>query len=104
MTFSNIQKDLDAGIEKIRWFARLLSERVRIELTVFQLLYRSEDLKKQRDEQLRKIGERVYDLREGEKDLRIDSEVRDVMKEIETLETQIRETIEKASEISRIVS
>jgi seryl-tRNA synthetase len=102
--FSRIKKDFDEGIEKIKWFSSLLSERVRIEITVFKLLYTSEELKKRRDELMRKIGEEVYAMRGKEKNIYANKEVIDAIKELETLEPEIKETIERASEISKIVA
>lgn len=102
--FSRIKKDFDEGIERIKWFSSLLSERIRIEITVFKLLYKSEELKKRRDELMRKIGEEVYEMRGKEKNIYTNKEVMDAIKELETLEPEIKETIERASEISRIMA
>lgn len=102
--FSKIKKDLDEAIEKIKWFASLLSERIRVEIMIFKLLYKSEELKKQRDELMKKIGKVVYEMRGKEKNIYASKEVMDAIKELETLEPEIKETIEKASEISKIVA
>ncbi len=102
--FSRIKKDFDEAIEKIKWFSSLLSERVRIEITIFKLLYKSEELKKRRDELMKKIGEEVYEMRGKEKNIYANQEVINAIKELETLEPEIRETIERASEISKIVA
>ena len=102
--YAKIKKDFDEGIGKIKWFASLLSERIRVEITVFKLLYKSEELKKQRDELMRKIGKEVYEHRGKEKNIYANKEVVSAIKELETLEPEIKETVEKASEISRIVA
>lgn len=100
--FSRIKRDFDSAIEKIKWFASLFSERVRIEIAVFKLLYKSEELRKRRDELMREIGEEVYEMRGKEKNIYANTEVRNAIKELETLEPEIKETVEKASEISKI--
>jgi hypothetical protein len=102
--FSRIKKDLENAVEKIRWFANLFSERVRIELTVFKLLYRSEELKKRRDELLMGIGLEVYELRGKNRNIYARSEVTEALKELERLDPEIKEIVDKASEISRIVT
>ncbi|BCB96891.1 hypothetical protein JZK55_18130 [Dissulfurispira thermophila] len=102
--FNRVKKDFDEAIEKIKWFASLLSERIRVEITVFKLLYKSEELKKRRDELMRKIGEEVYAMRGKDKNIYANKEVIVAIKELETLQPEIQETIEKASEISRIVA
>ncbi len=102
--YAKIKKDFDEGIGKIKWFASLLSERVRVEITVFKLLYKSEELKKRKDELMRKIGEEVYEHRGKEKNIYANKEVVSAIKELETLEPEIKETVEKASEISKITA
>ena len=102
--YTRLKNDLEDGLNKIRWFAGLLSERVRIELTVFRLLYRAEELKKKRDILLKKIGEEIYHMHNTEKDLHLSTELIDIIKEIEALESQIKEAFDKASEISRMTS
>jgi hypothetical protein len=102
--YTRIKNDLDEGVGKIKWFAGLLSERVRIELTVFRLLYKSEELKKKRDVLLQKIGDEVYQMRNTEKGVYLNAEILASIKEIEALEPEIKENIERASEISRITA
>ena len=100
--FSRIKKDVEEGVAKIRWFASLLSERLRIEITVFRLLYKSEELKKNRDELLKRIGEEVYELRGKDRNVYAQKEIAEAVNELERLDPEIRDTLEKASEISRI--
>ena len=53
---------------------------------------------------MKKIGEEVYEMRGKEKNIYANQEVMNAIKELETLEPEIRETIERASEISKIVA
>jgi seryl-tRNA synthetase len=99
--YARIKSDLEDGIGKISWFARLLSERVKIELAVFRLTYQSEELKKKRNDLLKSIGEEVYRMRKSEKGIHANREILDALKDIEALDPQIKETDEKVSEISR---
>lgn len=101
--FSRIIKDLENGINKLRWFSSLLSERVRIEVAVFKLLYKSEELKKQKDELLRRIGEEVYAMRGKDKNIYANRDIAEAIKELEGLGPEIQENLERASEISRII-
>jgi seryl-tRNA synthetase len=102
--YTRLKNDLEEGLNKIKWFAGLLSERVRIELTVFRLLYRAEELKKKRDSLFKKIGEEVYHMHNAEKSFHPSMEIMAIIREIEALEPQIREAVDKASEIDRITS
>jgi hypothetical protein len=100
--YTRIQSDFDAGLEKIKWFARLLSERVKIEIAVFRLSYQSEELKKKRDSLLRSIGEEVYLMRKSEKGIHANKRIIETLAEIEALEPEIEDTGEKISEINRV--
>ncbi len=100
--FDRIKKDIDSAIEKIKWFSALLSDRLNAEIMVFQLLYKSEKLKKRRDELIRKIGEEVYKMRGKDRNIYSNKDIVDAIKELEILESQIKENVEKASEVSKI--
>ncbi|HEX8948520.1 MAG TPA: hypothetical protein VF790_06135 [Dissulfurispiraceae bacterium] len=102
--FARVKRDIESGIGKLKWFSSLLSERIRIEITIFKLLYKSEELKKQRDELLKQIGEEVYEMKDKEKNVYANKEVVAAIKKLETLEPELKETVEKASEISKLVS
>ncbi|MBF0329258.1 MAG: hypothetical protein HQL10_08865 [Nitrospirae bacterium] len=102
--FAQVKKDLEQGVEKIKWFSSLLSDRVRIELEVFKLLYKSEEMKKQKEDLLKTIGEEVYEHRGQNRNIYARSEIITAIKKLEELEPEIKENLEKASAISRIIS
>ncbi|MCC6346854.1 MAG: hypothetical protein IT388_06660 [Nitrospirales bacterium] len=102
--FVKVHRDIENGVRKVKWFASLLSERVRIEIAIFKLLYRSEELKKRRNELLVQIGEEVYALRGKEKNVYSNKEVSQAIRELEALDPEIKETLDRASEVSRLVS
>ena len=99
---SRLKKDFENGVKKVKWFSTLLSERVRIEIAIFKLLYKAETLKKKRDELLRQIGEEVYDTRGKEKNVYSSKEVAAAIKSLESIEPEIKETLEKASDMSKL--
>lgn len=99
---SRVKKDFESGIKKVKWFATLFSERLRIEITIFKLLYQSEELKKKRDELLMQIGEEVYGMRDKGKNVYSNKEVLSAIKSLESIEPEIRETLEKASDFSKL--
>lgn len=102
--YSRIKSDIDEGLRKIKWFASLLSERLRIEIAVFKLLYQSEELKKRRDELLRQVGEEVYAQRGKDKNVYTNPAVVGALRELELLEPEIKETVDRAEEISKLTS
>jgi len=99
---SRVKKDFESGIKKVKWFATLLSERVRIEIAIFKLLYKTEELKEKRDKLLRQIGEEVYEMRDRGKNVFSNKEVLAAIKSLESIEPEIRETLEKAADFSKL--
>jgi len=101
--WKRLKNNFDSGIEQIRWFSSLFSERLKIEYLVMKLFYRSEQLERKRDEFMKKIGRRVYELK-GYSDRYIlkDGIVVEALSEIEKINAEIDVTKKKASEISRI--
>jgi len=102
--YTRIKQDIETGLEKFRWFATLFSERVRIEISVFRLLYQSEEMKRRRNELLRQVGEEVYALRGKDKNIYANKDISAALREIEQLEPEIQSTIDQASEISKIIA
>lgn len=90
------------GIDKFRWFASLFSERIKIEIAVIKLLYNHDEMSKKKDGLLIKIGQRVVDLRNTEKNILKDRQIAETVTEIEGMDKVISELKEKASEISRV--
>jgi hypothetical protein len=96
-----IKGSFDSGVEKIRWFSSLLSDRIKVEAAVVKLMSESNTLEKRRDELVRTIGERVFELR-GVEDINAlaDGRIRKALAELEVLDSELRELKEKASQIS----
>jgi hypothetical protein len=93
------------GVEKIRWLASLISDRTKIEFAVMKLLYQSEQLEEKRNALLKKVGERVYELREqNDRQILKDTSVTDAIEEIAQIDAAMETTRQKASEISSIDS
>jgi predicted RNase H-like nuclease (RuvC/YqgF family) len=97
-----LKKDFINGVEKIKWFSRIISERLKIEITIIKLLYRSDDMDRMKDEMLLAIGKRVYELKENtEKNILKDRDIFESVAGIERLEKEIVELNQKISELTR---
>lgn len=95
-----IKKSIEDGLDKTKWFASVLSARIKAELAVTKLLYQSYKLEKKRDELLRQVGQRVFDLRTlDEVNVFEDRKTLQTMKELEALKAQIEGIRRKASEL-----
>jgi seryl-tRNA synthetase len=97
-----LKKSLDEGVGKVRWISSLLSERLKVEMAVIKLLRESDELEKRRNELIKDIGERVYDLKDRkEMDILGDPNIKTALKELEPLDEELKELKEKASEIGK---
>ncbi|MCL5023819.1 MAG: hypothetical protein M1497_10720 [Nitrospirae bacterium] len=98
-----VKENFDSGVDKVRWFSSLLNERMKVEISVFSLLYKSAEMEKKKAEMMRTIGERVFALRgEPEKTVLRDPVIIETLGELEKLNAEIEEIRKKASEIERI--
>jgi hypothetical protein len=98
-----LKNNFEGGVEKLKWFSSMFSDRIKVELSVFKLLYRSEEMEKEKDALLKTIGQRAYEMKAGpDRNILKDSVIADAMQQIELLNSEIESTKKKASEISRI--
>jgi hypothetical protein len=96
-----LRTNFDTGVEKIKWFSSILSDRLKIEVSLIKLLYQSDQLEKKRDELMKNIGRRVCDLKEtSERSILKDRVITDALNEIAKIDSDIESTKKKASEIS----
>ncbi len=102
--WKKLKNSFDRGIEKIKWFSIVISDRLKIELAVMKLLYQTEQMNKKRDELMKTIGQRVYELKEHpDKYILKDKVIGDALTELEKINTEIESTKKKAAEISSSV-
>jgi hypothetical protein len=98
-----IKDSFDSGLDKIKWFSSLLSDRVKVEVSVMKLLYQSDQMGKRKEDVLRTIGRRVHELKEyPDRQILKDTVISDALAEIEQITSEIEQTRKKASEISKI--
>jgi len=96
-----LKKNFDRGIEKTKWFSSVLSERIKIEILVIKLLFKSDKMEKKRVELLKKIGQRVYEMKENsDRHVLKDRFIVEALNEIDKINSEIDTTKKKASEIS----
>ena len=98
-----IKGNFDSGIEKIKWFSSLMNERIKVEISLFNLLSQSAEMEKKRTALMKTIGERVFELRHGpEKQVLRDPLIIDSLRRLEQLDAEIEEVRKRASEIEKI--
>lgn len=95
--------DFRQGIERLRWFAGVFAERLKIEIAIFRLLYESDRITKTREELLRKIGERVIQIKDHQdKNILKDTLIAEAVAEIGKLEKTIDDLKSRVSEMGRV--
>ena len=98
-----IKESFQNGIAKLKWFASLLSDRLKVELSVIKLLHQSSQMEKRKDDLMREIGQRVFELKEySDRQILTDAAVAAALAEIEHITLEIEQIRKRASEISKI--
>ena len=98
-----VRDNFRQGIYRIKWFATLFAERLKIEIAIIKLLYQSDELDKRRGKLLQAIGKRVYDLKgHPEKMFLKDRTVLDAVSEIEKIEKDVEDLRQKVSEMGGV--
>lgn len=98
-----INDNFKKGLDRLKWFSSLFSERIKVEIAVIKLLFQSDKMNRQKDEYLKIIGQRIVELKgHAEKNIFKDEVIMNALDEIGNLQKNIDELKQKASEISRV--
>jgi predicted transcriptional regulator len=99
--WTRIKSNLESGTEKLKWFSSMFSDRLKIELSVMKLLYESDCLEKKKNDMMKTIGKRIWELQgQPERNILKDTIIMDALSEIERINSDIDATKKKASDIS----
>jgi hypothetical protein len=99
--WKRIRSNFESGVEKLKWFSSMFSDRLKIELSVVKLLYESDCLEKKKDDIMKTIGKRIWELKgQPERNIMKDTIITDALGEIERINGDIDATKKKASDIS----
>ncbi len=101
--WKRVKDSLDSGVEKVKWFSSLLNERIKVEISLFKLLFQVSEMEKRRAELMRTIGERTFDLRQGpERQLLRDPVIQEAIADLEKLNAALEDVKKKVSEIEKV--
>ena len=100
----NVIRDrIRQGIEKLRWYAELIGQRVKAESALIGLLGQAHDLEARRDEAACRIGYRLLELWEQEGvNPYEDQQVAEALSEIRDLDEEIGGLREQASLVGEV--
>ena len=100
----NVIRDrLRQGIEKLRWYAELIGERMKAEGALIRLLGQAHDLEMRRDEAAQRAGYRLLELWD-DKGVNVfeDPQVAEALSEVRDLDEEISGLREQASLVSEV--
>ncbi len=99
----NVHSGIISGMEKIKWFFSVLSERIKIEIAVIQLMGKSEKHERQRKKLLEEIGERVFTMKQSANvPITDDTVVNELLRELEKVEQEMSVLRREAKDISAL--
>jgi hypothetical protein len=101
--FKKLKESFDGGVEKIKWFSSLFSDRMKIEYSVMKLLYQSDQMEKKKEDLMKTIGKRVFELK-GYSDRYImkDNVIAEALHELQKINSEIEAVKKEASEMSKV--
>jgi hypothetical protein len=103
MSLLRIKTWFIGGVQKLRWYASLLSERIHVELALIKLLNDIETVEKKKGDVVLRIGERVLEFKDSPNyDVLTDAEIKSLLHKVESLNEEIRSLKKKADELSKL--
>lgn len=98
-----IRKNLNKGLDQIRWIATFLADRTKAETEIAKLLFESTKLEGKIEDLYTDIGKRVYELKgKGEKAIMKDFVILQAFDEIRSLRESVEEYRNQAKNLSRL--
>ncbi|GAB5046435.1 hypothetical protein [Thermodesulfovibrio sp. TK110] len=94
-----IKRDFLQGVKTFKFWAEVLSERVKIELNVLKLISEINKLNIKRDAFLKSIGKEVYNSWGGNFSLKENEKISTLIRQIREIEAQIEDKKRKLSEL-----
>jgi seryl-tRNA synthetase len=96
-----VRRNFQSGIERIRWFSEVVSERIKVEIAVIKLMGRAETLKKEKADLARAIGERVFENRLELNGPCKDEYIKNILVDMEAVENELEQLKAKIANMSK---
>lgn len=98
--WNKIKRDFESGVERLRWFAGIITERLTIEVSFIKMLAKIDNLEKEKEALFKSIGKNTYELSFNRTtDIFNHHKVQQAIRELSSLETTIEELKKEAGEI-----
>ncbi|MCS7163813.1 MAG: Vsp/OspC family lipoprotein [Thermodesulfovibrio sp.] len=97
--FEIIKKDFLEGLKNFKFWASVISERIKIEINVLKLIKEINQLNLRRDELLKSIGKEVLDSWDRDLEIKENGKIISLIRQIRELETQLESEKKKLREL-----
>jgi len=94
-----IKKDFSRGLKTFKFWASVISERLKVEINVLRLIGEMNKIASKRDELLKEIGKEIYSLWGSDLNIKDHEKLSNLMREIKELETDIENKKKKMDEL-----
>ncbi|MEN2994089.1 MAG: hypothetical protein ABDH19_01915 [Thermodesulfovibrio sp.] len=97
--FEIIKRDFLEGVKNFKFWASVISERIKIEINVLQLIKKINQLNLRRDELLKSIGKEVLNLWDRDLEIKENEKIISLIRQIRELESQLESEKKKLKEL-----
>ncbi|MDW7972674.1 MAG: Vsp/OspC family lipoprotein [Thermodesulfovibrio sp.] len=97
--FEIIKRDFLEGLKNFKFWASVISERIKIEINVLKLIKEINQLNLRRDELLKSIGKEVLDSWDRDLEIKENGKIISLIRQIRELETQLESEKKKLREL-----
>ncbi|WP_141266502.1 hypothetical protein [Thermodesulfovibrio sp. Kuro-1] len=94
-----IKKDFLQGVKTFKFWATVISERIKIELNVLNLIREMNKLNLKKDELLKYIGKEIYDSWDRDLEVKENEKISSLVRQIREIEVEIEDKRKKFREL-----
>lgn len=94
-----IKRDFMQGLKTFKFWATVISERIKIEINVLKLITEMNKLNIKKDELLKSIGKEIYDSLNRYLEIKENEKILSLIRQIREIETEIEDKRKKFSEL-----
>lgn len=97
-----VNSSFEQGLERIKWFSKTLSERLKVEIAMLKLMREAKELQGRRDSLMKTVGERVFEIRARDPRFLDDDQIRRTVSELDGVERELQDIKRRAADLGRI--
>jgi len=98
----NIKKDFIQGLKTFKFWASVISERIKVEINVLKLIGQINSLMEKREELLKRIGEEISETWNTDFNLKENEKISYLIRQIKELDLEIEEKKKKLADLEEI--